>query len=276
MLRKIFLPLENSAFTMAAINYACFIAARQNAVVTGGIFIDIKEVNSSLGTFNNDGTLNWNDNIPDKIISLAKPTIEYLIHSFKEKCTKNGVKFSFENEIGMPVTGITRISNYYDIVVTGLKSDFGLVKKNNGISFLQKILLGSATSILAVPNYFKAIRNVVIAYDGSISASRALQRFVHLANFSDLHITIVTSSKDSAWAEDNINRAKEYLLSYGALNVITDYTQIDIMKVLQSSYFDSSDLIVLGAHSQSIKDIFIGSVTKKLISEAKKPLLIGI
>jgi nucleotide-binding universal stress UspA family protein len=65
-------------------------------------------------------------------------------------------------------------------------------------------------------------------------------------------------------------------MSYGALNVLTDYTQIEIVKVLQSSYFESSDLIVLGAHSQSIKDIFIGSITKRLILEANRPLLIGI
>ncbi len=276
MIKKIFLPLENSPFTMAALNYACFIAARQNAVVTGGIFIDIDKVNSSLGTFDKDNTINWHNDLPDEIISLAKPTVEYLIHIFKERCERSGVRFSFENEIGMPGAGITRLSNYYDIVVTGLKSDFGLVKENSGSSFLQNILMGSATSILAVPNYFRAIHNVVIAYDSSISASRALQRFVHLANFSDLNILIVTSSKDSVWAEDNIKRAKDYLLSYGAINVITDYTQLDIMKVLKSSYFDSSDLIVLGAHSQSIKDIFVGSVTKKLISEANKPLLIGI
>ncbi len=276
MLKKIFLPFENSPFSMAALNYACFIASRQNAVVTGGIFIDIEKVNSSLGTLNDDETVNWHNDLSDEIISLVEPTVEYLIHSIKQRCIKNGIKYSFEKEIGMPGAQITRLSNYYDIVVTGLKSDFGLIKKNSGSAFLKKILTGSATSILAVPNYYRAIRNVVVAYDSSISASRALQRFVHLANFSELNITIITSSNNSVWAEDNIKRAKEYLLSYGASNVITDSTHIEIIKVLQSSYFSDTDLIVLGSHSQSIKDIFIGSVTEKLINDANKPLLIGI
>ncbi len=238
--------------------------------------MDIEKVDSSLGILGDNEKVNWSKDLPDDIISSAKPTVEYLMYLFKDRCERNNVKFSFENEIGMPGSRISNLSNHYDIVVTGLKSDFGLVKKNNGSTFLQKILKGSATSILAVPNYYRPIHNVVVAYDASISASRPLQRFVHLANFSDLNILIVTSSKDSAWAEDNLNRAKEYLLSYGALHVTTDYTQIDIMKVLLSSYFDSSDLIVLGAHSQTIKDIFIGSVTQKLITEANKPLLIGI
>lgn len=220
MLKKIFLPLENSPFSMAALNYACFIASRQNATITGGIFIDIDEVNSSLGSINKDNEILWNENITDETILAVQPTIQYLIHTFKDRCIKNNVSFNFENEIGMSSAQITRLSNYYDLVVTGLKSDFGLIKKNSGSDFLKKILIGSATSILAVPNYFRAIHNVVVAYDSSISASRALQRFVHIANFTDLHITIVTSSKNSAWAEDNIKRAQEYLISYGATNVM--------------------------------------------------------
>lgn len=79
MLKKIFLPFENSPFSMAALNYACFIAARQNSKVTGGIFIDIERNNLSLDTLNNDGTVNWRNNISDKIISLAKPIIYELL-----------------------------------------------------------------------------------------------------------------------------------------------------------------------------------------------------
>ncbi len=277
MLKKIFLPLENSPYTIAALDYACFIANRQNAEVTGGIFMDMEKVNSSLGKLNRDNSIDWFDGIYDEAISHAKPTIEYLMHSLKDKCEKQNINYSFENEIGMPSSKIVNLSNYYDLIITGLKSDFGLVKKNNGISFLQKILEGSATPVLAVPNYFRAIKNIIIAYDASLTAARALQRFVHIANFANQNIIIVTSSKDSAWAEDNVKRAKDYLLAYGAQNVATDYTEIDIIKVLQSSYFDFADLIVLGSHSQNIvKDIFVGSVTQKLIADAKKPLFIGI
>jgi nucleotide-binding universal stress UspA family protein len=277
MLKKIFLPLENSPYTIAAIDYACFIANRQDAEVTGGIFMDMEKVNASLGKLNPGHSISWFDHINDEAISHAKPTVEYLMHTLKDKCEKQNVKFSFEDEIGMPSSRITNLSNYYDLIITGLKSDFGLVKKNFGISFLQKILEGSAIPVLAVPNYFRNIHNIIIAYDASLTAARALQRFVHIANFADQNIIIVTSSKDSAWAEDNVKRAKDYLLSYGAQNVATDYTQMEIIKVLQSSYYDFADLIVMGSHSQNIvKDIFIGSVTQKFITDAKKPLFIGI
>lgn len=73
MLKRILLPLENSPYSIAVIEYSCFIAKRQDAEV---------------------------------------------------------IRFSFENEIGMPNSKIINLSNYYDLIVTGLKSDFGLIKKD--------------------------------------------------------------------------------------------------------------------------------------------------
>jgi nucleotide-binding universal stress UspA family protein len=277
MLKKIFLPLENSPYTIAALDYACFIAKRQDAELTGGIFIDIENVNSSLGKFSPDGSIIWREDFSEEAIANTKPTIDYLMHTFKDKCEKQNVKYSFEDEIAMSSSRITNLSIYYDLIITGLKADFGLIKKNFVSTFLKKILETSAIPVLAVPHYFRTIQNIIIAYDASLTAARALQRFVHIANFENQNIIIVSSSKDSLWAEDNLKRAKDYLLSYGAKNVVTDNTQLEIIKVLQSSYFDYADLIVMGSHSQNIiKDIFIGNVTQKLIEEAKKPLFIGI
>ena len=102
MLKKIFLPLENSPYTVAALDYACFIAKRQNAEVTGGIFMDMEKVNTPLGTLKTDGGIKWMDDIDEGTVSNAKPTVDYLMHILKDKCEKQNVKYSFETEIGIP------------------------------------------------------------------------------------------------------------------------------------------------------------------------------
>lgn len=277
MIKKILLPLENSPYTNSALDYACFVAKRQDAVVTGGIFLDVEKINKSLGTIDKNFNIKWNNKIDPETISNAKPTVDFLIHTFINKCENQKVKFNFEEEVGMPSSNISPISNFYDLIVTGLKSDFGLIKKNFGASFLLKIIETSATPVLAVPHSYRHTKNIVIAYDASLMASRALQRFVHTANFSDQNITIVSSSKNVAKGEEILKRAKDYLLAYGAKKVETDLSRFEIKKVLKSSYFDSADLIVLGVHSQNIvKNIFVGSLTKQLIMDAQKALFIGI
>ncbi|HED05236.1 MAG TPA: hypothetical protein ENI61_00970 [Ignavibacteria bacterium] len=68
MLKRILLPLENSPYSIAVIEYSCFIAKRQDAEVTGCIFIDIDKVDSSLGSLNPDLTIKWAKDIQNDII----------------------------------------------------------------------------------------------------------------------------------------------------------------------------------------------------------------
>jgi len=277
MLKRIFVPLENSAYSFSALEYACFIAKRQDAEVTGGIFLDIDNINTPLGKLNSENKIVWSGKIDNKIITQAKTTIEYLKHKFIDKCSKKGIQFTTEKEVGMPSSNINILSKYYDLLITGLKSDFKLNKKPLTSEYLEKMLDSRVTPVLAVPRHFKKIKNVVIIYDASVSAARALQRFAHIANFKDHKINIVMSSDDESIAEDNLSRAKDFLLSYGAPNVITDWTHADIFKLLESFYFEVADLLVLGLHSKrSIKDFFVGSVTKYLINNTSAPLFIGI
>jgi nucleotide-binding universal stress UspA family protein len=277
MLKKILLPLENSPYTNSALDYACFVARRQDAVVTGGIFLDVEKTNQPLGKIDENLKITWNKEVNPNAIADAKPTIEYLIHLLTNKCKSQNVKFSFEEEIGMPSSHITSISKYYDLIVTGLKSDFGLIKKNFGHSFLLKIIGTFATPVLAVPQSYRQTKNIIVAYDASLIAARALQRFIHTANFSDQNITLVCSSKDARQGEENLKRGKEYLISYGAKRVETDLSRLDIKKVLKTSYFDYADLIVLGVHSKNIlKDIFGKNLTRQLVVESNKALFMGI
>ena len=277
MLKRILLPLENSPYTLAAIKYACFISKRLNAKVTAGIFIDADKRDKPLGILKTDSQIEWAKDLNKGVITEAEDTVKYLISTFKKNCKSNEVKHSIIKEIGQPSKNIYNLSKYYDLIITGLKSDFRLIKKGFTSTYLKKMLSYAVTPVLAVPDHFWPVKNIIIAYDGSNSAARALQRFSHIANFRGHKIRLLMSSNNNKLAEDNIKRAKEYLMAYGAKNFISEWTKKDILKLTKSSYFDSADLIVLGIHSKkNIKNFFVGSVTVSLIEEAQKPLFIGI
>ena len=277
MLKRIFLPLENSPYTLAAIKYACFISKRLNAKVTAGIFLDVEKRNKSLGILKTDTHIEWAKDVNKEVISEAEDTVKFLISTLRKNCAKNEVKFSIEKEIVQPSKNIYDLSKYYDLIITGLKSDFRLFKKGFTSEYLKKMLSYSVTPVFAVLDHFWAVKNIIIAYDGSNSAARALQRFSHIANFRGHKIRLLMSSNNNILAEGNIKKAKEYLMAYGAKNFISEWTKKDILKLARSKYFDSADLIVLGLHSKrNIRDFFVGSVTESLIEEAQKPLFIGI
>ena len=50
----------------------------------------------------------------------------------------------------------------------------------------------------------------------------------------------------------------------------------DIIEAMDQKYLDWAHLVVVGAHSKKgLFDFMLGSLSKFLISEAKKPVLIG-
>ena len=54
------------------------------------------------------------------------------------------------------------------------------------------------------------------------------------------------------------------------------WTSKDIIQAMEEQYLDWATIVAVGAHSKKpLYDFAVGSLTKYLIKEAKKPLLIG-
>lgn len=277
MLRRILVPLENSLYTDAIIKYACFVAEQQNAEVVGGIFLDIPKHESHLGHIDGE-ELNWSLNVDHKIKEEAENTVIYLKNKFAKACKQKNLKYSFYKYFGLPSSKIAEKARYFDLVITGLKSDFRLYKKGHTSEFLKSILNESVTPVLAVPRTFKPVKNVFIAYDGNNAASRALQRFAHISNLEGHNIKIFMSSEDIEGAKDTLDEVKDYLLTYGARKISLEWTASKITSTFEKDFYEfQPDLVVLGLHSRKfLVDFFIGSVTEFLIEMDRFPLFIGI
>jgi len=276
MLKRILIPLEDSEFNVSAIKYACFIAKYQNAEITAGVYFDSNNIENPLGVKTESGIL-WYGKSKNESEVMAKETSENLIEVFEKECKNFGVKYSVSSEIGESFDKFLEKSKFYDMIIIGFQSNFRIKNKKLSSNYLQKVLDAESTLVFVVPKEFKPIKNIFIAYDASASATRALHHFAHIAALSNFNIKIFMSSEDSKFAEECVIKAKDYLRSYGAKNVQTEWTKREISELLEFPYMNEFDTIVLGLHSRKrILDFFVGSVTKLLIDNADKSLFIGI
>ena len=68
------------------------------------------------------------------------------------------------------------------------------------------------------------------------------------------------------------NAAKKAGLRYEAIHVTSDYPEDAILKTAQKK---KCDLIVMGTHGQGgLRGVFIGSVTQKVLNQAKVPVMV--
>lgn len=275
MIRRILIPLDPSRYTQTAIRYACEIAKLQNSEIMGMVALNIPEIEKSIGPVPAGG-LYWADKLEHSRIETTKRHIEALLEKFKNICEVAGVKHSEAELQGSPSELIMYQSIFYDLVVMGIRTYYYYKKAEDPGVSLEKILLHTITPILAVPKNYVPIKKVVIAFDGSLPAARALQRFSHLAVAKDFEILLLIANPNKEDAEYYLRQAGEYLRAHGLTNVKTEWTREPIIAAMQDRFLDYADMVVIGLHSKSvIKNFFVGSLTKYLIETAQKPLLIA-
>lgn len=276
MIRRILAPLDPSDYTKSALQYALYIAKRQgNTEITGTAVLDIKGIEKSIGPVPAGATY-WAEHLEKHKLEEAKIRIERLLNIFRNSCLKEHVPYRTDETQGNPAKQILFESIFYDLLIIGLRTFYHFETQLDSGDSLDKILSHTITPILAVPKKYAPIKKVLIAFDGSPLAAKALQRFTHLARPGDFEFLILISDDDMEKANYYLNQAKAYLNAYQIRNIRTEWTAENIKEVIRDQYLDWADLIVLGAHARSyIKDIFVGSLTKYLIEKAEKPLFIG-
>jgi nucleotide-binding universal stress UspA family protein len=142
---------------------------------------------------------------------------------------------------------------------------------------LHEILKGCPRPAIVVPGTPPAAGPVVVAYDGSAQAARALEAFASsgFMKGQDVHVVALHADEKTAgrWTEV----AADYLRSHGyrasghaerSAGPVGD-------AILQAVRRHAARLLVMGAYGRSsIREFFFGSVTQRVLRETAVPVLL--
>lgn len=138
---------------------------------------------------------------------------------------------------------------------------------------VEEVIRSLHVPILLVNCGFIEPKKVMIAYDNSASAKKALEAVVQAPLLGDVERHIVCVQSSSKKAMQILENAKKIA---GNSNMI--YTPLEGEAVEELHKYQESkgiDLIAMGAFSHNrLRDKLFGSFTAKMITEAKVPLLL--
>jgi len=149
-------------------------------------------------------------------------------------------------------------------------------------STVRRVLKNSPRPVIAVPARLNIKlddpgRTILVAYDGSLQAARALQAF-QTSGLAGVAPTIVVSvSSEQLEASRAAERAIDYLRQHDikaeAHPVTTDKATAPVL--LEAAAAHKSVLIVIGGYGKPILlEFFMGSVTRTLLAESPVPLFL--
>ncbi len=167
----------------------------------------------------------------------------------------------------------------HDVIVLGRDCTLGLEENPDGLAPVIEALLhdGARPLVVVPPRPVPQAGKVLVAYDGSIPAMRAIQLFALLGVAEGVQLRVMSVASDRAEAEAMAAVPAGYLRTHGfdaeAVGVEGSHP---VDAILAEATAMPAQLLVMGAYEHSgLRTLFTGSATRRLLQAAPCPVFVA-
>jgi nucleotide-binding universal stress UspA family protein len=276
MLKRILVCLEGSLSSEAATRMSIELALTCGARLAGLAVIDDPDIRAGMVT--GIGGASFKHARDQTLMADARKHADDWVALFERRCREAGVLARGLEIVGRPADSILDEMVSHDLTVIGKDANFRFETEVDDVRTREAILRRATGPVLLVPESAAAKlgRVVIVAYDGSGAAKRALTSFANsgLASSREIHVATVDDSGAQAW--EMADRAVQMLASAGIPakphNVVSLLSNVDALFELAAKL--GAGLMVMGSFAhRRLRDMFFsGSVTHDLVEKSTIPL----
>jgi len=196
-----------------------------------------------------------------------------LLNQLSEAAMVKDVESSVHVEEGTILERLSCAAQGAELLVCGGSRQANFLER----SLLDAIIKSSPRPVLVMPPEHMAEERVLIAYDGSRQAARALASFVASGLWQNRTIHLVAIDNDTCQLAEHIKSAATYLHRHGIpyeLQVRKHSRDIgqDLLNEIRRL---SAGMVVMGAFgTNAVREFFLGSVTRTLLKTLSVPLFL--
>ncbi|QOG12379.1 universal stress protein [Arcobacter sp. FWKO B] len=270
--------IDGSVLGEAVCDYGCWIAKYTGAplkllnIVEHNNKCDNPDLSGSIGLGAKDDLLEDLATCEESRSKLQIQKNKEALNASKQRALDKGI----ENIIVSQRHGefdetLAEIEDDIRVLILGIRGENG---KKVG-STVQDIIRSLRKPILLVNQDFLEPKKVLLAYDGSKSALKALHMIETSPVFKNIecHVVNVSSNYDSS--SKMLEFAKMTLDKVNIKNEVVTLNGDPLSELLKYQEENSIDMIAMGAFSHNrIRDALFGSFTAKMLENTKKPLLL--
>ena len=275
MLRSVLVGVDGSEYSAAAVELGIQWARRSSAMLVGLGIIDAPTINKpepvplggSAYKVHHDASL----------LTDATHKVGQFLEHCARRCAEANVACQLLQDIGLPAEQILLEAQRYDLILLGQHTFFHFETQQQPDDTLQVVLKQSPRPVVAVPAALPEGRTVVVAYDGSLHAARALHmlQVLELADSQDVHVVCVDPHQEHA--DRCVERAVAFLHSHHIVAQaharVTEAAPAHVL--LEHVHQVQASLLVMGAYGRStLREFFGGSVTRTMLRESPVPLFL--
>ena len=176
---------------------------------------------------------------------------------------------------GDVVETIGEIEKDARVIMIGKRGEAADFAKGHLGSNLERIIRASKKPVFVASRAFKPIEKVLVAYDGGVSAMKAVDHIARSPLFQGLHIHVVTVGAATSEVKKGLEDAKAVLMAASLeaeTSVVAGQPETALGKMVDEAGFG---MLVMGAYGHSrIRSMIIGSTTTEMIRSCKVPVVL--
>ncbi|OQW74819.1 MAG: universal stress protein UspA [Proteobacteria bacterium ST_bin11] len=275
--------IDGSSLTNAVCDYAAWIAQKVDAPLKLLHTIDHHPEATDHTDLTGNIGIDSRDHLMDELTQLEQQRSKLrlqqgkqLLQAARERVMQAGVIDPITNQRhGSLVESLIELENDLRVLVIGVRGKVHDNQPDKIGAKLESIIRSLHKPILVVNTEFKQPERIMLAYDGSQAAEKALEMVVNSPLYKGLTCHLVCVSKDEGKGQ-LLEVAANKLKLAGGIEVIAKKLIGKPEQVL-SEYQDQKgiDMIVMGAFGHTrVRDWLLGSFTVKMLTHSHKPLLL--
>ena len=275
MLKRILILLGETPSSAAARQYAFRLVQSTEAEVAGLAGVDLSSIEAPMP--GRIGAAAYKVRLEEQLKKQAEDTRKRLHEVFKAECGDHNIPFEWLAFEGNAISALYLATEACDLVVTGHDTAFrGNIREQLSDTLVTLLRLTPRPIVICSDELSKQ-NDILIAYDGSVPAIRAVQMFALLGIGQSRRIQVASVDKNQELAARRARGAARYLRIHGyEVEVYPIVSRVHPAKVLKTEIADRNIwTLVMGAYGhRSIWKSLFGSTTNALAEEPPCALFI--
>lgn len=281
MTKKIIALVDGSTYSKSVCDHAAWIADRAGYAVElmhvlgrreGGAGSDLSGA-ISLGA--RSALLEELSSLDEQRAKLSLTRGRAILEDAKALLDAADVKATEHLRHGDLIEAISEKEGDAEMILIGKRGEAADFAKGHLGSNLERVLRAASKPLFVASRAFRPISKVLIAYDGSASAMRAVDYVARSPLYTGLGIRVVTVGSATDAAKKGLEDAKAMLSAAGfeaQTGILPGQPEEALGKLIDEADFDH---LVMGASGHSrLRSLFVGSTSLEMIRTCKVPILL--
>jgi len=276
MIKDILVCLEGSASSERATDLALEIARELSARLMGLAIVDEPDIRA--GAVTGIGGASFKQHRDEVLLEDAHKKVGDWLLLFEARCRDVGVPARVLEVRGRPAAKILEEMQLHDMTLIGRDANFLFETKDEDVETRDNVLHRAGKPVIVVPpEPAKTGPDVLISYDGSSAANRAVRALAEsgLARGRKIHVASVQDDGEEAWemASRGVELLKTLSIAAKPRSVVSALPIAEA--ILETRAKLGAGMLVMGAYTRSLlKEMIWGSVTRTLLEKCPVPIFL--